>query len=505
MLRRTPIGNRIVDSFRRHRWLFVIALLLTSGTSVAALLLRAKSYTATALTQVTTEDVASELGVQSPDSNVQTVTPSQQNVDHFNDLVNDNLPGGFLDTALAGAHLDKPINVDARANDPRYGLLKKRLRADTESDNLWTISLSWDNPGEAERIAGCLQRQYIEAVGQNRAAQAIATGRFLDSQIDSYETRMRGAEQALIDYKKNNSGQLPEAQSADIGQLSSLKAELDNMQVTARDSDLKKAALQARIAQIKPLSILEQTQTDSPLSTQIKTLLAQRDALLAQGKLPAHPQVVALDSQIAQLKKDFAVKSKAGAPEAGAVMQTKLADNPEYQSLQAQLTEATIAADTQKAQMAHLQQEVADYEVSIQKIPAEQRELTDKTRDYAILKAEYESLLQRREQIKIKGDLDKVSATSTLTPIGQIYAEPSLSKSKRLMLIALSVVLGALVGIVLVVLAEWADPSLRDEADAARLLGIPVLGAVPEVAALRAPSRAALPAPPSLPELEGAV
>ena len=43
-----------------------------------------------------------------------------------------------------------------------------------------------------------------------------------------------------------------------------------------------------------------------------------------------------------------------------------------------------------------------------------------------------------------------------------------------------SLLLGCLVGIILVVLSEWSDHSLRHEADAERLLGVPVLAALPE-------------------------
>ncbi len=479
---RTPIAARIWDSFCRHKWLFLIALVVVSGTSIVLLSLRAKTYEATAMTQVTTEDVATELGEAPAPS---YVTPAQQNVTHFEDLTSDNLPGGFLDTALRHAQLARPVSVDPQDADPRYALLKKRLTAAIQSDSVWTISLTWDNPAECERIVSALQKQYIEEVGEDRSAQATATGNFLDSQISDYAVRMRRAEQALIDYKKQNSGELPEAQSADISQLSNLKAELDNLQITARDNDLKKQELQKRMAQIKPLSILEQTSSESPYEAQIKSLMAKRDGLLAEGKMPAHPEVVSLTSQIAYLQKALADKVKAHSPEAGNVTQTKLQDNPEFQGLQQQMTDAVISGQTQQAQIQHLQTAIAQYQTRIQNIPGEQRNLADKTRDYSIVKAQYESLLGRREQIKVKGALDKVSASSLLTPLGRIYAEPTTGHSKTLGLMAGSVVLGILVGMILVVLSEWGDQSLRNEGDAERLLGVPVLGLLPDCADLK--------------------
>ena len=43
------------------------------------------------------------------------------------------------------------------------------------------------------------------------------------------------------------------------------------------------------------------------------------------------------------------------------------------------------------------------------------------------------------------------------------------------------------IGAILIVLSEWSDHSLRHEADAERLLGVPVLASLPEAADLRTP------------------
>ena len=51
-----------------------------------------------------------------------------------------------------------------------------------------------------------------------------------------------------------------------------------------------------------------------------------------------------------------------------------------------------------------------------------------------------------------------------------------------------SLLLGCLVGAILIVLSEWSDHSLRHEADAERLLGVPVLASLPEAASLKTSS-----------------
>jgi uncharacterized protein involved in exopolysaccharide biosynthesis len=498
MSRRTPMTFRIIDAFFRHVWLFVAAVVVVSGLSMTALYLRTKTFHATALTQVVTEDVASELGET---QNTSYVSPAQQNVDRLQDLLNDDLPGGFLDTALKSASLDQPMNLDPAAQDKRLAKLRKSIAVSPQSQTTFSIGLTWDRSGECQRIIESLRQQYIQEVGFEREAQSIATGRFLDSQIHDYEGQMRQAEQVLIKYRSGNSGDLPEAQTAAISQLSSLQAQRDNLRISQHDSDMKRNAILVRIAQIKPMSILEQTSAESPLVTQIKVLQAKRDALLAGNMLPAHPQVVALTEQIDALEKQNRAKIQSGASEAKGAVSTKLQENPEYQALQQQLMDANIAQQTQTAQTKLLDQEIAQYETRVQQIPMAQRELTDKTRNYSILKTQYESLLLRREQAQLKGNLDKVSATSALSPLGSVYAQPTVGSDKQMLMLLGSLVLGIIVGIIAVVFSEWSDRSLRDAGDVERLLGVTVLGLIPETQTVWTPrlpggrSRGALTAP----------
>ncbi|MBV9852385.1 MAG: hypothetical protein JO250_22195 [Armatimonadetes bacterium] len=479
MYRSIPISYRMADAFFRNRWLFLIAFLVVSGVTMGTLYLRSKTYQATALTQVITQDVAAALGER---EDTGWVSPAQKNVNQLDVLLN----GDFLGTALSNAKLGRPINTDPRAEDSRYALLRKKLSTNAQSDNLFSISLTWDSPSEAEEIVRAIQSQYIQEIGQERYAQTNATLAFLDSQIGDYAQRLRKAEKLLTDYKRTNPGQLPEAQSADIGQLSALQAQLDNMKITAHDSAAQKTVLEQRLAQIKPQSIMEQTAAPSPLNIQINEMKAQRDKLLTH-MLPTHPVVQDMDAQIAALEKERDGKLKAGAAEAQDVTHTKLQDNPEWQALHQQLVQATIEQQTQAMQMGQLAQKIAQYQERVKNIPAEQRALTDKTRDYKVVQAQYDSLLQRREQVQMEGNLARVSASSSLSPIGYIHAEPTTGRTKMIVMFVGSLVLGLIIGLVLVVLSEWADRSLRYGTDAERALGVPVLAVVPDAADLRLP------------------
>jgi|GEM_PF-590767 len=488
MYRNMPILYRALESFFRYRILFLISVCVVTVIPAAVILTRQPTYTSTALIQVVVEDVTAALGETNRNYNWTSV--AQQNVNRFNDWMSDDSPGGFVDLALQQSHLRLPISIDPRARDQRLARLHKALSVTPASDTVFAINLVWDNATECEQIVKALQAQYIERIGKNKQAQSLAVEQFLDGEREKYAGRLRIAEQAVIDFKRNNAGQSPEAQSASMDQLSQLRIQLNSLDVTSHNNDLKRDVIQKRLAQIKPTSILEQRITDSPVRDspfmiQKSELEAKRNSLLAEGYLLTSTRVQALEAQIASLKQSIAAELKSDPARAKSIQDTLVQDNPEYRDLQRQATETTIEGNTDQAQMVQLRERIAEYEARLERLPMAEAQMNDRMRDFTILKGEYEDLVKRREQARIKSNLDKVAASSTLQQIGVVYAQTANSKTKTAMMLAGLVSFGLILGIGVTVLAEWADPSLRFAGDVQRRLGVPVLISLPELAPLR--------------------
>lgn len=490
---------RVLDSCLRHFWLLLLCTLLVTGGGVAAVIQQANNYSATALTRIAGNDLASALG--QPGDDKFWITPAQRHVNHLNDLLSDDVRGGFMGRALKRARLAKPMNPDPEARDPRYGLFRKTLAVYTGSDQTFAIGVEWEHPEDAERIVKGLQEEYFETVGDSQQSKTQAISQFLEREIRSYARRMQEAEQALTDYKQSHSGDLPEAQDADIKQLASLRSSLDDLRIRAKDGELKRAALQQRIAQIEPTITQKTMVNDDPVAKQLKELEVKRELLLVDYK-PQSPVVQEVDAQITALQRYQ--ERLASAPQPDSVVSRTLQENPEYQHLNKLLTDANIERNTHAAQMALLVRQIGTYEERIRRMPAAQRELADKTRDYSILKEQYEKLLQRREQAKLTANIDRVTVRSSLSRIGGVQADRTLSKKKMAVLLGGGFVAGLVLGFVMVVLREWADGSFRYEEDVERSLGVPVLAILPDTREMRAlpaprsPSRdPVLPSPPT--------
>ena len=483
MYRRTPIFFRIVDSFFRHQLLFWSALLIVSSLTMAALYARSKTFHATAMTQVQTETAATVLGQADTTS---WIAPSQKHMDRFNDLIKQNQPGGFLDAALRDAHLVTPINLDPQSDDPRYVMLQKNLTMTADSANQFSINLTWDNPDETKSILDALQKRYIQEVGLDRSIGSVGSVNFLNGQIAQTGDRLRRAESALAKYKSSFGGQLSDAQSY---YSTEIEADKSTLAQTERDADQKSklaGALDQQLTQMKPMDIAEQMVSDqSPTEKEIAGLLAQRDTALSGpgAETPQHPDIVALDARIVDLQKQQRANAKA--PENQHNTLTKMQDNPQYQSLKLQVVEARIACDSDRLDMQNLKQRIAKNQALVNRIPDAQRQLSDKMRDYQDAQLQDQKLRQQRDGVQLQANLDRQTASDSLLPVGVTYATPTTGKTKLIAMLFGSLLLGCLVGVILVVLSEWSDHSLRYEGDAERLLGVPVLAALPETADLR--------------------
>ena len=482
MSRRTPVLYRFLESLFRHRWIFLLSVLVVTTVTAVALVLRGQTFTATAMTQVVTDDIQSALG-NAPNYGWSTAAQVQSN--KLNDLLNDNQVGGFLDSALTSAQLSHPISVDPMAADPRYLELRKHLSASPVSDNTFEISLVWPDKDDAGKIVAAVRAQYVAEVGQDRSAQALNTGRFLDQQIANYSKRLQTAEDALTSFKEEHAGASPEMESSTYSQLSSLQSQLDQAQISGDDANRRAAALKQELRTLKPTSLLESMPSQNPAIVHLQALESQLSALQVRYT-DLNPAVIQKKQELADYTRSLTDQMKSHGNAVAPSVLNKMTQNPAYQEVQQAYTDATIAQAIQTEQISNLKKRMSQYQAMLATMPAAEKLLADKMREYDVLKTQYTKLTSKREEVRTQANLDSLAATSTLRDLDRVYPQPTLTKTKEIALLAGSVILGLIVGIIILIISEWMNTSLRYETDTEYILGVPVLVVLPEVAELRA-------------------
>ena len=471
MYRRNHIGYRLLDAFFRSWVLFTLVFFGVASIVTTALILRGNTYVASASIRVMPENEVSEvMGFTQRN----WVSASDLSVERFNDLMRNLLPGGFVDEALQRSRLRRPIKIDATESDPRFGALRKNVYAASTSKDVFTIGIVWDDPEEAERLVSALQDRYIDDAGM---AKTIATERvtaYLDTEISGVEARLRRAEQAIIEFKRGHQGQLPEAQASIAQQLQTLEEERSLLLASAEDSSTRRRAVEDRLGKVSPESILSQTQTrESPLASEIRALDRRRREMVAADAYKSDIAVV--EQELTELRDRERALQKAS----GGITETQYQDNPEFRSLQLSLTDLKGEERARAARLGHLNEQVERLRREVARFPAAEKALNEKTRAYESLQDFLKDLLKRREQSQQRAHIARITATTSLVPLNRVVAESTMGAKKKLITGLIGVALGTFLGLLLILLREWADPTLRYESDAQRLLGVPVLASLP--------------------------
>jgi polysaccharide chain length determinant protein (PEP-CTERM system associated) len=185
--------------------------------------------------------------------------------------------------------------------------------------------------------------------------------------------------------------------------------------------------------------------------------------------------------ELEEQKREEIAKRKAALKPKGNATATPMgnvANNPVYQQLKVSLAETESA-------IASLQTRVAEYEVRanrakerLQMGPEIESEYVQLNRDYGIHKANYESLVARRESATMSGEMEAASATAEFRLIDppRVSPRPVAPNRERLFTMALFGAIAA--GMLASLAASQISRRFFDAWSLRNATGLPVLGTV---------------------------
>ena len=317
-------------------------------------------------------------------------------------------------TLLSRPNLDELVrmtDLDVTVRGPAaYEALINRLEDDIElssdKQNLFTISYKNTDPRRARDVVQALTTIFVENnLGENRSDIDNAQ-KFLSRQIAEYEKSLDKAESALAKFKQENMEFLP-------GQ-SGLAEKLG-------DARSRKAALEAQLEDTeKRVSLLEKELADTPrmlgatisgegppsnIDAQIIAIQAKLAELTARYT-DQHPDVVVLRRRLdALLKQQNARMAAMGGPAGGGGTGSVI--NPVYTQLRIALVEEKGKVATLRDQVRRAGEQVARLERRIRLVPEVEAKMKKLTRDYEVIKKNYEVLRSRLESARISADRDE--------------------------------------------------------------------------------------------------
>lgn len=346
--------------------------------------------------------------------------------------------------------------------------------------NTFTISYEGRNPREVMMVTNRLASLFIEENLRAREQQATGTSEFLERELSTLEVALKDKEKNIRAFKERYMGELPEQLDANLRILERLQDQIKNNNDARKSAEERSIMLQKEISELsrQGSTVAAEVSSVNPLVaqlTELKTRLAELKSIYTDK----HPDVIDTEIKIARLEKYIAEQddgneriSSKGSP---------LIFDPSLARLKGELTEAKLEINRLKVEGESLREQIVMYQRRVENTPKREQELFTLTRDYDLLKANYQSLLDKKIQAKMAENLERRQMGEQFRVLDPacIPEKPFKPDPRRVILIGtfLGLVLGGGLGYI----RETMDRSFRKPEEIERFLGFPVIATIPRI------------------------
>jgi polysaccharide chain length determinant protein (PEP-CTERM system associated) len=277
--------------------------------------------------------------------------------------------------------------------------LAEDVKVKSTQDNLFEITAASGHSDLSDsanaRLAQNIVQKLIDIFREDNLGGSKGEMRetiaFLDAQLAARQKDLEAAEQRRLTFESKH----PEL----IGGAEAIAQRLSASRDELRGVDADLAAAQSSLAAIDGQLAATPRVIAGAGDGGPRGALAQAQSnllgLKARGLTDNHPDVVAVLKQIEGLKRQVAAEGDRGA-----------SNNPAYASLSAMRAERQANVQALQARAAALNSEIMSVTASQAMEPGVAAEAQRISRDYDVLRGQYEKLLQDREELRLRGQVE---------------------------------------------------------------------------------------------------
>jgi polysaccharide chain length determinant protein (PEP-CTERM system associated) len=304
-----------------------------------------------------------------------------------------------LEKVVRGTDLANSVSSDRDVADRVAGLAQS-IKVDSQQDNLFQITTTAASPKLARTITQKLIDIFVEQNLAGDRRQSTQSLRFLDGQLSSLQKQLQDAEGKRADFQNRYLAALPGTGSVSdrIGAARAQMAQVDG-DLGAAQSGL--AAVQGQLAATAKAMPGSAGAAGSagPARARLAAIQGQLADARSRGYTDAHPDVVALKSQLAA-----ATAAARGEPLVGATAGGGASPNPLYLSLQSMVADKQAAVAALRIRKGQLQGDLDQLNAKLAADPQAGAEQGAMDRQYESLKSQYDQMLAQRAQVALHGE-----------------------------------------------------------------------------------------------------
>lgn len=467
-----------VSVVRRRKWWFIAPLAFCVVVGALAAALWPKTYLSQAQIGVASPTLSPELlrGVQSLDKEERQRAIAQQ-------LLSRNV----LERVVREEKIAPEAPVEDTAGWLRSQVqieVDKPLGGGENKNGLDSFKLGYldSTPEQTQRIANRLAYVFVEENSKTRTEQAENTSEVLGQQLKGSEERLALIENQLRAKKEANMGRLPDQINANIQMVNGLRQQLESISVQLRGEQDRLSMIESQIDAMRQgtggdaitSSAAATIQSAQQRINQLQQQLAQERAL---GKTDKHPDIVALNEEISNAKKELGSVKQSG----GSARDEMLNADPMYRQRALDRDNARLRIRTLQAAESQARAQIAQYQSRVEAAPMVEQDLSSVQRDYDLEKIRYADLKKQHDNAISAEEMARKQGGERFSVLYPAYlpTSPLTPNQPKLLLMALA--LGLALGAGMVVAREFMDRSVHDARALQSEFEIPVLGEIPRI------------------------
>ncbi|MDN6320247.1 MAG: chain length-determining protein [Marinobacter sp.] len=303
----------------------------------------------------------------------------------------------FLEQVAMDTGIIRGGETDAVRNE-KINNLRGQVEIRESNKNFLELSYTSGSADKSFQVLSAVLDRFVERTVRKKRSESQGAFEFIDSQVKTYQRQLEEAEQRLKEFKfENQDG----TESSALSRIENLRRDIENLKLEIQQTESEVKLSRQQLQDEKPVRRVLVNAGQSSAERRLVTMRQELDSLLLRYH-ERHPDVVSVQSQIADLEEQVATQTDEDRQ--GGV--TEVMDNPAYENLKIQLSDSTTRLAVQKNRLDSLKRLLEEAFERSNRVAENQAELSELTRDYKVTRNVYEDMLQSREKARLSMTLD---------------------------------------------------------------------------------------------------
>ena len=377
--------------------------------------------------------------------------------------------------------VDPVITTMSAAANQAGAAAAKRMKSHATDEPVpgFNVNFTGSDATRAQKICDALTEAIVNQNLKSRAEVAQSTTEFLGRQLDDAKKALDDQDNKLADFKKKYMGQLPGDVDNNMRMLMSLNSQLDATTQTLSRAQQDKAYTESMLAQQVAAwkSSLSSTnpQTLEQGLTQLQAQLLQLQARYTDD----YPDVIKTKADIAEVEKKLKEVNAAAANSTDSSDKASASEPPEIRQLRLQIHQYQSVIEQATVDQKRLQSQINVYQSRTAMSPGVEEQYKLLTRDNDNAQAFYKDLLAKKDSAQLGTSMEDQREGEQMNILVPASLPDDPSFPNRPLLAAGGLGAGLGLGLLIAIILEFSDRSIRTEKDAAAIMDLPLLISVP--------------------------